>query len=103
MRIPSRVKAFLLLVQNAGPRGLESSAVRFEEWFDSSCIACELSLAGENPDNPGHWVLSAAGHLVAMQEAARLEAARQARNASARGRSDAMRSVGMKKTRYGWE
>lgn len=44
-----------------------------------------------------------AGRAYLAEAQARAARARKARNASARARSDAMRSVGMTRTRYGWE
>jgi hypothetical protein len=47
--------------------------------------------------------LTPAGVDVARTESIKLQARRNRRNATARGRADAMRSLGMRRTPYGWE
>jgi len=51
----------------------------------------------------GAFVLTEAGRSLAVNRKAKLAGDRLRRNAAARGRSDAMRSLGMTRTRYGWE
>jgi len=47
--------------------------------------------------------LTARGCTVAAEEIARKAADKARKNKAARGRSEALRSVGMVRTRYGWE
>jgi hypothetical protein len=51
----------------------------------------------------GIHVLTETGKALAAEQKAKNEAARIKRNLSARGRADALRSLGLKRTPYGWE
>ena len=51
----------------------------------------------------GAFALTVAGEEIASAEAKRLEEARTKRNRAARGRNAALRSLGLKRTPYGWE
>lgn len=48
-------------------------------------------------------VLSPLGQEIGAAERARQAMVKAKRNAAARGRSDALRSIGLVRTRYGWE
>jgi hypothetical protein len=52
----------------------------------------------------GHsYVLSASGLSLAKAEDAKRAARRKVRNSKARGRAQAMRDLGLRRTTYGWE
>lgn len=61
----------------------------------AKCVEAGLvTYAGEVTD---------AGRLVAQLESDRRAEEKRRRNSNARARGEAMRSLGMKRTRYGWE
>jgi hypothetical protein len=71
-------------------------------------VALELRLdlqdAGLLVTGPhGAYAVTDKGRDVAATEIARDRAAKNRKNAAARGRSNAMRSIGMVRTPYGWE
>lgn len=64
----------------------------------------ELKIAGFVVEEvTGIHVLTETGNALATEHKAKLASARAKRNAASRGRSQAMRDVGMVKTPYGWE
>ena len=76
--------------------------------FDTAFTMCQIGLLkdgfGTNDSvQLTHVFLTDHGVDVGMARAKLLLVRRNVRNHAAQARSDAMRSVGMKRTKYGWE
>lgn len=80
---------------------LELLAGRRPSWgLETALLAAEAGLVEPKGDD---WVLTLAGEGVAEDEKERRRTVAIRRASSARARSSALRSLGLRRTPYGWE
>ncbi len=72
-------------------------------WDSHQCALLAAHLLVSHADDSRLIALTEEGLKLAQEYKAELEASRKRRNASARSRDSVMRSLGMRRTPYGWE
>ena len=99
MKTPTRSMMTAALELSQGKLSFDLCGVTMTRMFALGFVAMT------QPGGSGSYVptLTAAGHDLAVQEATRRETAKTARRLQARAMTSAMHSVGMTRTRYGWE
>lgn len=102
-RLTNAMRDALVRVADAFKRGDTETVDVSQETLECFCEHGLLNYDPGSKDGWGTWYLTEKGFGEVNLRRREQEEAKEKRNAASRARNDAMRSVGMKRTRYGWE